>query len=312
MLFEVERAARPFLKWAGGKGQLIEQISAYFPPELLTGKINRYAEPFVGSGALFFHVVQRYRVEAYFLSDVNDELIIAYKTIKRDVEGVIRKLQHMQEEYYRLSPSGREDKFYSVRHQFNVKRGKTHFDRFSPDWVRRTAEIIFLNRTCFNGLFRVNAKSEFNVPFGRYRKPLICSPDNLRAVSAALQKAEIRCGDFTECDAFVDDSTFVYFDPPYRPISKTASFTSYSNHDFGEIEQRRLAEFYKHLHRDKGAKLMLSNSDPKNENPLDDFFDELYRDFNIKRVKANRMINCDATKRGKIDELLVMNYGPRP
>lgn len=312
MLFEVEAAAKPFMKWAGGKGQLIEQMQAFFPPEMLTGEIHRYAEPFVGSGALFFHVVQRYRVKEYFLSDVNDELILAYKTIQRDVEGVIRKLEHMQEEYYRMSPPSREEKFYSVRHEFNQKRAKTHFESFSPAWVKRTAEIIFLNRTCFNGLFRVNAKSEFNVPFGRYKKPIICSPENLRAVSRALQETEIICGDFAKCEAFVDDSTFVYFDPPYRPISKTASFTSYSNHDFGEGEQRRLAEFYKHLDRDKHAKLMLSNSDPKNENPQDDFFDDIYRDYRIVRVKANRMINCDATKRGKINELLVMNYGRRP
>lgn len=299
--------AKPFLKWAGGKTQLIEQIQHYFPRALKRGEITRYVEPFAGSGALFFFVAQNYPVEAFYLFDVNEELVIAYKTIQENVNELIRKLESMQEEYFALTETDQEEKFYAVRHQFNHERRNIDFDHYQTEWIERTAQTIFLNRTCFNGLFRVNARGEFNVPFGRYKNPQICNAENLRQVSRVLQRAKIERGDFINCDAVVNADTFVYFDPPYRPISPTASFTSYSKFEFGDNEQRRLAEFYKKLDA-RGAQLMLSNSDPKNENPDDHFFESLYEGFNIRRVQASRMINCDATKRGKINELLVMNY----
>lgn len=299
--------AKPFLKWAGGKTQLIEQMSAYFPFELKRGEITRYVEPFVGSGALFFHVAQNYRIKELFLSDVNEELVLAYKTIQQQVDSLICELERMQDKYFSLSATDQETEFYDVRREFNHMLTEMDFDHYQTEWITRTAQIIFLNRTCFNGLFRVNARGEFNVPFGRYKKPQICNEENLRQVSRVLQRAKIMRGDFTKCGRVVNDSTFVYFDPPYRPISTTASFTSYSKSEFGDKEQTQLAEFYREMDR-RGAKLMLSNSDPKNQNPDDHFFESLYQGFRIKRIRANRMINCDATKRGKVNELLILNY----
>lgn len=294
--------AKPFFKWAGGKTQLLEQIKNYFPPELGRGEIKRYVEPFVGSGAVFFYIAQTFRVKELHIGDLNEELVLAYKAIRKDVKGVIQLLTEMQEEYLSLSSTRQQDKFYEVRGDLNRKRAEIDFAKFGPAWVERTAELIFLNKTCFNGLFRVNGKGEFNVPFGRYKSPTIFSADNLRAVSEILQSTEIRVGDFAQYGKTVDEKSFVYFDPPYRPISATSNFTSYSKQDFGEQEQERLSKFYKLLAK-RRAKLMLSNSDAK-----DNFFEKHYKDFRIYRVQANRLINCDATKRGKIDELLMINY----
>lgn len=299
--------AKPFLKWAGGKTQLVDQIAKFLPFELRTGMIHKYAEPFIGGGALFFRIAQAYEIEHFLIADVNEELILAYRTLKNDVDGVIDILKTMEEKYHLLSPSRQKEYFYSIRFQFNEKHPDIDYQRFHKPWLERTAEIIFLNRTCFNGLFRVNSKGEFNVPFGRYKNPMICSEDNLREVSQILQRTEIQLGDFTNCESFTTSDTFVYFDPPYRPISKTANFTSYSRFDFDDAAQLRLASFYRLLD-DKGAKLMLSNSDPKNENPDDQFFEDAYKDFDIQRLRANRMINCNADKRGPINELLIMNY----
>ena len=300
--------ARPFLKWAGGKSQLIEKLDNYFPLEMKSGQIKKYAEPFVGGGALFFHVAQNYpSIEEFFISDVNDELILAYTTIKKEVESLISILKKLEEKYHALVDSEQKTFFYDQRSQYNEKLSGINFKEFSSKWTERTAEIIFLNRTCFNGLFRVNAKGHFNVPHGDYKNPKICDAENLRAVSSLLQRTDIEHGDFTASEKFISDKTFVYFDPPYRPISKTASFTSYSKYDFNDEAQKRLAKYFCLLSK-RSAKLMLSNSDPKNENPDDHFFEELYKKFHIERVDASRMINSDSTKRGKIKELVIMNY----
>lgn len=300
--------AKPFLKWAGGKGQLIESLANLFPSEMKEGKTKKYAEPFIGGGALFFYVAQNYpSIEQFFISDVNAELVLAYRTIQREVEKLIAWLEKLEKSYHALSASEQKDYFYDQRERFNEKLSSIDFENFQETWVERTAEIIFLNRTCFNGLFRVNSKGKFNVPFGDYKNPKICDAENLRAVSALLQKTEIQHGDFTASEKFIDSNTFVYFDPPYRPISKTASFTSYSKFEFDDEAQKRLAEYYARLDK-QGARLMLSNSDPKNENPDDHFFEDLYKDFHIERVNASRMINSDSTKRGKIKELVIMNY----
>jgi len=299
--------ARPFLKWAGGKAQLLDQIVKRLPNELRRGLIRKYAEPFVGGGALFFCIAQKFELDRFLIADVNDELILAYRTVKKDVLSLIEYLKEMQRKYHRLSPSRQEEYFYTIRFQLNERRPDINYHRFDESWIERTAQIVFLNHTCFNGLFRVNSKGEFNVPFGRYKNPMICSEENLREVSKLLQHTQICLGDFTECESFVTPKTFVYFDPPYRPISKTASFTSYSRYDFDDSSQLRLASFVRLLDK-KGAALMLSNSDPKNGNPRDHFFENAYKDFQIMRVRANRMINCNAEKRGAIKELLITNY----
>jgi DNA adenine methylase len=302
--------ARPFLKWAGGKGQLLATLEKFFPQEMRAGTIKKYAEPLIGGGALFFYVAQNYpSIKSFFISDINPELTLAYRTIQADVEGLIPVLADLEERYHSQNPAEQKLFFYEMRETFNKTLPLIDFARFQDAWIERTALIIFLNRTCFNGLFRVNSKGQFNVPFGDYKNPKICDADNLRAVSAVLQKTEIVCADFSSSRSFIDDETFVYFDPPYRPISKTSSFTSYSKHDFGDDEQNRLAEYFRALST-RGAKLMLSNSDPKNENPDDDFFEKAYREFRIERVSAARMINSNAQSRGKIKEIIVTNYHP--
>ncbi|MCX7594520.1 MAG: DNA adenine methylase [Fischerella sp.] len=299
--------AKPFLKWAGGKGQLLEQIDKFLPDQLASGSIKRYIEPFIGGGAVFLHLANRYEIEEFVISDINCELVLAYKTIQKNVEELIEILLNIQNKYLSLDESERNLYFYQIRSQFNLRRHQIDFQVYNHEWIERTAEIIFLNRTCFNGLFRVNSKGDFNVPVGRYKNPTICDPKNLKAVARILQKAQIFQGDFTECEKFVSDNSLIYFDPPYRPISQTANFTSYSQHSFDEIEQLRLRDFFRLLDS-KGAKLILSNSDPKNENSNDNFFELAYEGYRIERVKAKRNINSDTSRRKQIHELLIMNY----
>lgn len=299
--------AKPFLKWAGGKGQLLDRIHEFLPPELKNGCITKYIEPFVGGGAVFFDIAGSYNLNELAIVDINEELVLAYKTIQKDVEELIVFLTQLQDKYISLDEKDRKQYYYSLRELFNLKREIINFQNYDREWIERTAELIFLNRTCFNGLFRVNSKGDFNVPMGKYKNPLICNQKNLRSVAKTLQKTQIYCDDFTACERWVDSQTFVYFDPPYRPISQTANFTGYSKYSFDDPEQLRLRDFF-HLLNSKGAKLMLSNSDPKNEDLQDDFFENAYQDYRIERVEASRNINSNSQKRGKIYELLILNY----
>lgn len=301
------QAARPFLKWAGGKGQLLKKFKGLYPQELKEGKIKNYYEPFLGSGAVFFDVAQKYEVANAYLYDINEELILTYKVIQKNVEALTDLLYRYQKNYHKLNKEKRQDFFYLQRYNYNHQAHLIQHKKYSEKWFERAAQLIFLNRTCFNGLYRVNSKGEFNSPAGDYDNPTICDEDNLLAVSEVLQIAEIKKADFKELLHDLKSKSFVYFDPPYRPISKTASFKAYSKHSFSDTEQIQLARLYKQLHK-KGAKLMLSNSDPKNSDPGDDFFDRIYGDFNIHRVGAKRMINSDAGKRGLVNEIVVTNY----
>lgn len=297
--------AKPFLKWAGGKTQLLPEIQARLPVELSIGKVKRYVEPFIGGGAVFFSFIQFYNLEEIIISDINPELLIVYKTIKEDVEGLIEQLNRLKKRFF--SNSEQEKFFYEQRDLFNHNVSEIKFTHFRAKWIPRAAQFIFLNRTCFNGLYRTNSKLHFNVPFGKYENPMIYNEENLRAASHLLQKVNILRGDFETCEPYADEETFIYFDPPYRPISKTSNFSTYHKSEFTDADQVRLANFYRKLDK-KGAKLMLSNSDPKNLNPEDEFFDELYKDFKIERVKASRAINSNGAKRGRISELLITNY----
>ncbi len=303
--------ARPFLKWAGGKNQLLTQLRKLYPPELLAGALTTYVEPFVGGGALFFDVVQAFAIERAWLWDANPELVVIYRVVQQEVEALIDALARYAAGYLRLDREGRKAYYYQIREKLNAQRSAVDFDTFSATWIDRAAMHLFLNKTCYNGLFRLNSRGDFNVPHGRYKNPRILDADNLRNASRALQIAIIQQGDFEECAEVVDARTFVYFDPPYRPISKTAHFTSYSKSKFGEDEQVRLARFFFRLHQETGARLMLSNSDPTNEDPTDRFFDELYRPFYRYRVSAQRNINSKATKRGPIRELVITNYAAK-
>lgn len=298
---------RPFLKWAGGKTQLLNEFHKRLPEEIRTGKITRYAEPFIGGGAFFLSLNQNYSFEHCMIGDVNQEIILTYKVIKKGVQQLIDNLGLLEHEYHSKDERDKKVLYYEVRDEFNRQLPQINFQRFGSGWTELAARIIFLNRTCFNGLFRVNQRGEFNVPFGKYKNPEICNGDNLNNVSALLKKTRIVSGDFTRCRSFVDDKTFVYLDPPYRPLNQTSSFTSYTKNGFFEKDQVRLVEFFKELDR-KGAKVMLSNSDPRNQDPDDTFFDDHFSDFTIERVPATRMINSNGARRGKINELIITNY----
>ena len=300
-------AARPFLKWAGSKRQLLQQIDRFFPEPLRDGQIVRYVEPFAGSGAVFFHVAQAYTLQEFYISDANPELITAYRTVQRGVEDVIAILRDIEDKYHPLPEGERKRFFYEQRALFNATGSRMESDSLLQENAERTAQLIFLNRTCYNGLFRVNSRGEFNVPFGRYKNPTICDASNLRAAAKVLQRTEIHFGPYTDCEKVVDGNTLVYFDPPYRPISLTASFTAYSRQVFDDKAQMDLARFYRMLD-ERGAWLLLSNSDPKNLDPDDQFFETAYAGFRIERLRARRRINSQAEKRGLIDELLIINY----
>jgi DNA adenine methylase len=298
---------RPFLKWAGGKTQLLNEFYKRLPEEIQTGKITRYAEPFIGGGAFFLSLNQKYSFEHCMICDVNEELILTYKVIKTAVQQLIKNLGIFESEYHSKDERDKKLLYYEVRDEFNRRLPQINFQRFSSEWTDLAARIIFLNHTCFNGLFRVNQKGEFNVPFGKYKNPEICNDDNLNNVSALLKTTRILSGDFTKCSTFVDDTTFVYFDPPYRPLNQTSSFTSYTKAGFSEKDQVRLVQFFRELDK-KGAKVMLSNSDPRNQDPNDTFFDDHFSDYTIERVPATRMINSNGSRRGKINELIITNY----
>lgn len=296
--------ARPVLKWAGGKGMLLPQIIEHLPAKLKCGAIKRYLEPFVGGGAVFFELANNYHFEDAYLFDVNPELIILYNVIKNNVEELIAELSILQQSYNETS-----DKtafYYMVRDEYNQFNKNVDANKYSADFIRRAALTVCLNRTCFNGLFRVNSKGLFNVPVGRYKNPRILDENNLREVSKALQSAVILQKDFETALNYANTDTFVYYDPPYRPIN-SSSFNSYAVGDFDDNEQRRLKEVF--AKADKlGALQMLSNSDPTNYNPKDMFFDSLYRDYKIHRIWAKRMINSDPNGRDGVRELLITNY----
>lgn len=296
-----EKKVKPFLKWAGGKGQLLSEIEKYYP--FGNRGITKYAEPFVGGGAVLFDILSKYDLGEVYISDINAELINTYSTIRDDIDKLIDMLMVMQNAFVPKNKDERKLYYLAKRERFNDLK-VTGNENIS---VEKAALMIFLNKTCFNGLFRVNRKGLFNVPMGSYKNPMICDEENLRAVSEKLQNVMIVCGDYRESADFIDDDTFVYFDPPYRPITDTASFTAYTENSFNDEKQIELAKFVDEMHR-KGAKVVISNSDPKNSNTEDDFFDNIYSSHKIKRVKATRMINCNSEARGKITELLISNF----
>jgi DNA adenine methylase len=304
--------AKPFLKWAGGKGQLISQFQEYYPKDLYSQKIDKYIEPFIGGGAIFFDIMQNFKINSAYISDVNKDLILTYKVIQNKPEILCDFLEQYQKDYDKTIQEDRNNLFLSVRKHFNTQRFEINYKQFSDNWIPRAAQLIFLNKTCFNGLYRLNSKGEFNVPYGKYLNPTILDNENIFAVSKLLQNVEIRNANYSECYNETTSNSFVYFDPPYKPISKTASFTTYTGTEFTDKEQIDLANFYRKLDTEKQAKLMLSNSDPKNENPLDDFFETVFKDYNLHKVNASRAINCNGQKRGKIKELVITNYKYEP
>ncbi|MBD5092493.1 MAG: DNA adenine methylase [Clostridiales bacterium] len=299
--YEKERpiTLKPFVKWAGGKGQLIDELEKMLPTNG-SKVLTKYCEPMVGGGALLFDILSKYEFEEVYIGDINPELINAYQIIKNNVEELINKLKELQTSFLPMGENDRKAFYYSIRDKFNstVLNESTKVDK--------AAYFIFLNKTCFNGLYRVNRKGQFNVPMGAYKNPTICDEENLSNIHKALKNVTIVCGDYSLSKSFIDNNTFVYLDPPYRPLSETSAFTSYNMGTFDDKEQIRLAKFIDQINC-TGAKIILSNSDPKNVNPNDSFFDDLYKEYKIKRVSAKRMINSKAENRGEISELLICN-----
>ena len=301
-LFEKDYSefAKPILKWAGGKNQLIEDIDKVLPEKFRVGGYFTYIEPFVGSGALTFHLLKNYysQIDKIVINDINPVLISIYKYIKEEPERLITELRTLKEGYYALSKE--ED-----RKDFYLKK-RSQFNSISSTTIEKAGLMIFLNKTCFNGLYRVNSKNEFNVPFGKYANPSIYDERVILANSKLLQKAIILNGDFEETYQYIGENTLFYFDPPYKPISQTASFKSYSSNNFEDSEQIRLKIFCDKITSGKNY-FILSNSDVKNLSPDDNFFDDLYKNYCIRRVLAKRSINSDSTQRGQISELLITN-----
>ena len=268
--------SKPFLKWAGGKKQLLSTIEERLPEEIKkTHKIDKYFEVFVGGGALFFHLMNNYDIKESFLYDINKELILTYKVIQKNPKNLIKLLSELEEEYVPLEQEDRREYYLNIRSLFNSALNDFDYENYSDEHIVRASQIIFMNKTCFNGLFRLNRHGQFNVPHGRYKKPLICDKKNIMAVNKTLENTHIINGNYFESEDLIDDKSLVYLDPPYRPLSSKSNFTTYAGFEFTDEHQIELAKFYERI-SDKGAKAILSNSDPKNVDENDNFFDELY------------------------------------
>lgn len=281
----INKTAKPFLKWAGGKTQLVSEIERTFPKQLINTQFT-YIEPFVGSGAVLFWLLDNFsNLKKAVINDINADLINTYKTIASNPKELISILTILQNEFHALD--GKEDEkkeyYYQKRTQYNTRKSSQ---------TDHSALFIFLNRTCFNGLYRVNRKNEFNVPMGSYKKPTICDKENILAVSNALQKVEILNGDFEQTLDYANNNSLFYFDPPYKPLSETSSFNSYAKDEFNDCEQIRLKDFCSKLDA-LNHTWILSNSDVKGKNENDNFFDDLYSDFNIQSVDARRSVNAN-------------------
>jgi DNA adenine methylase len=295
----MQKTAKPFLKWAGGKTQLLSNIEKTLPTKITRTNFT-YIEPFVGSGAVLFWMLNNFpNLKKAVINDINEDLINTYKTIANKPKELISILEILQNEFHNLE--GNEDNkklyYYQKRDLYNSRK---------ETQSQQAALFIFLNRTCFNGLYRVNRKNEYNVPMGGYKKPTICDKENILAVSEALQKVEILCGDFEQTLDFAEQNILFYFDPPYKPLNETSSFNSYAKDEFNDGEQIRLRDFCNKLNV-LNHTWILSNSDVKGKDENDNFFDDLYADFSISRVNAKRSINANPNKRGKLTELLITN-----
>ncbi|MGM9847190.1 MAG: DNA adenine methylase [Muribaculaceae bacterium] len=291
--------SKPFVKWVGGKGKLISQLTDFLPPNFYKHKDVTYIEPFVGGGAMLFHLLSSFpNIKQAIINDINPDLINCYKTIRDNAHALIQTLKNIENEYYsKTSEEERKDFFLKKREIYNTKNLSN---------IDNAALFIFLNRTCFNGLYRVNKSGKFNVPFGKYSNPTICDINTLLEDSKILNRVEIICGDFENTLKYANGYTLFYLDPPYRPISNTSSFVSYSKESFNDDSQVRLKKFCDIIN-DLGHSFLLSNSDSKESNSIG-YFDLLYSEYHIERVLASRSINCNPDKRGKINEIIVHNY----
>ena len=292
--------AKPFIKWVGGKSQLIDQLDMQLPADFGNWANVTYIEPFVGGGAMLFYMLQRYpNIEHAVINDINPDLVTCYRTVRDNPKQLIESLADIEMAYLALeTEERRKDFFMAVRERYNEK---------NLDPIENTTKFFFLNRTCFNGLYRVNKKGLFNVPFGKYSNPTICDPETILKDSELLQRVEILNGDFEATFEHAQGNSLFYFDPPYRPLSDTSSFNDYAKESFNDDDQIRLKMYCDRIDK-AGFHFMLSNSDCKGKNENDNFFDVLYGAYQIERVWASRSINSNPAKRGKLTEILVHNY----
>ena len=292
--------AKPFIKWVGGKSQLIDQLDMQLPADFGNWENVTYIEPFVGGGAMLFYMLQRYpNIEHAVINDINPDLVTCYRTVRDNPKQLIESLADIEMAYLALeTEERRKDFFMAVRERYNEK---------NLDPIENTTKFFFLNRTCFNGLYRVNKKGLFNVPFGKYSNPTICDPETILKDSELLQRVEILNGDFEATFEHAQGNSLFYFDPPYRPLSDTSSFNDYAKESFNDDAQIRLKVYCDRID-EAGFHFMLSNSDCKGKNENDNFFDVLYGAYQIERVWASRSINSNPAKRGKLTEILVHNY----
>lgn len=291
--------AKPFVKWVGGKGQLIDSIAKHLPIGFNQKKSITYIEPFLGGGAMLFYMLRTFgNINRVIINDINPELATCYEIVRDKPNELIKALSSIQEEYFATSEEEKKDYYIHIRNKYNAK---------PVDPVETTTFFFFLNRTCFNGLYRVNKAGLFNVPYGRYKNPNICNSETILADSALLQKVEILTGDFEQTFNYIDNNTFFYFDPPYRPLSSTSNFNDYAKETFDDTEQIRLKNYCDKINA-AGCLFLLSNSDSFDKDKQEYFFDQLYKDYFIERVKANRSVNANGEKRNKINEILIRNY----
>ncbi len=299
---------KPFVKWVGGKGQLLSQLEALLPRELSDVNFT-YIEPFVGGGAMLFFMLQKFpSIKKAVINDINANLTGAYQDVKEHPTQLVRILKAIEKEYLSITDYVKQRIYYlEIRRQFNEEM----FDH-----ITRSAYFIFLNKTCFNGLYRENSKGKFNVPFGRYTNPTICNEQLIYADSELLNRHDVTILNTDYSDTIKEMDTlglnFFYFDPPYRPLSETSSFNTYVKAAFGDNEQQRLSNFCNLLDTYHNCLWMLSNSDCSSKNSADTFLEDLYTNFVIDRVYASRMVNAKASKRGKLTELVIKNYITTP
>ena len=295
--------AKPFIKWAGGKGNLLQKLDVLLPTGFDDLENVTYIEPFVGGGAMLFHMLQCHKcITRAVINDINADLIRCYQLIANDPQILIDRLENIENNYYSVDFPSRKELFYAYRDQYNS-------EGIHPD--ERAALFIFLNHTCFNGLYRVNAAGKFNVPYGRYKEPVICNEELIMADHRLLNSVELvirQPGDYklVRQNLSRNHPNFVYFDPPYRPLNDTSSFKEYSNDPFEDRQQEELKHFCDRLSA-QNCLIMQSNSDSKYENG-DSYFEALYEGYDIQRVLASRFINADPEKRKKLTEVVIRNY----
>ena len=295
--------AKPFVKWVGGKGSLLQELEALLPTNFDELQNVTYVEPFVGGGAMLFHMLQHHKcIRRVVINDINPVLIHCYELITCSPQVLIGLLRNIENDYYSMDLHARKNLFYAYREQYNN-------ENIHPDL--KAALFIFLNRTCFNGLYRVNSSGKFNVPYGKYKQPVICNEELIMADHQLLNSVELiicRPGDykFVRRNLSRNNPNFVYFDPPYRPLTATSSFREYSTSPFGDKQQVELKFFCDKL-SELNCHILLSNSDSKNENG-DSFFEILYDGYNITRIMAPRFINANGKKRELLTEVVISNY----